>query len=96
MTNNTLHLLRQSPFDQNDIQLCLNNMTKNDAVVLMDDGCYILNHNSHQLLVKSDCTIYVIASHASARGLSINEEFQSIDLKRLNELIFTHNNSVTW
>ncbi len=41
----TLHLVRKSAFTTNDFAQCLSVLDHQDAIVLMDDGCYNLNHS---------------------------------------------------
>jgi sulfur relay protein TusB/DsrH len=92
----TLHLLRQSPFTHNDVLLCSDNLLKNDSVVLMDDGCYALSHAFLGKLQQNCENIFIIKQHALARGLSLNNNIQLIDIAMLNQFIFKHKNSVTW
>ena len=96
MQNNTLHLLRRSSFKQNDILLCCDILTTKDSVVLIDDGCYCLYHESFNLLLSKTKNVFIIEIHALSRGLSINGVIQAIDLTELNKMIFNHSNSVTW
>jgi tRNA 2-thiouridine synthesizing protein B len=96
MNKKTLHLLRQSPFIHNDIELCCDNLTMNDSIVLMDDGCYTLNHQLLSKLFLNCDNVYIIKKHALARGLSLNNNTHAIDMTKLNEIIYEHLNSVTW
>lgn len=92
----TLHLLRLSPFTNNDMLLCNENLMLNDSVVLLDDGCYTLNHPLlNKLQIKCD-NIFIIEQHALARGLSLKNNIQAIDITTLNQFVFEHKNSVTW
>jgi len=92
----TIHIIRTSPFHTNKVKLCLTTLTQNDSVLLIDDGCYLLNHQILETIKQITEQIYVIESHSLARGLETNESAQYICFKTLNELIFTHNNSITW
>lgn len=96
MDAKTLHLLRQSPFDANDLANCCNILKENDTVVLLDDGCYTLSHSLLSELYNNCTNIFVIKQHAVSRGLKITSSIQSINITTLNQLIFEHSNSVTW
>ncbi|MCO4797751.1 MAG: sulfurtransferase complex subunit TusB [Colwelliaceae bacterium] len=96
MQNNTLHLIRTSPFNKNDILLCCDVLSAKDSIVLLDDGCYSLNHESFDLLLSKTKRIFIIEIHALSRGLAITDNIQPIDLTMLNKMIFEHLNSVTW
>lgn len=92
----TLHLLRQSPFTNDDMLLCNEILMLNDSVVLMDDGCYTLNHPLLNKLHKKCENIFIIEQHALARGLSLSNNIQVIDITTFNQFVFEHKNSVTW
>ncbi|MEW6991656.1 sulfurtransferase complex subunit TusB [Colwelliaceae bacterium 6441] len=96
MIKKTLHLLRQSPFKQNDISLCCHNVTIHDAIVLIDDGCYTINHQMFTELCNTTQNIFIIEDHVFARGLKMPNCIQAIHLNKFNELIFEYSNSVTW
>jgi tRNA 2-thiouridine synthesizing protein B len=97
MNKNTLHLLRQSPFtNQNDVELYCDNLTMSDSIVLMDDGCYTIKHSLLTKLHLNCENIFIIKQHALARGLTLSNNTKWIDITKLNQLIFQHSNSVTW
>jgi tRNA 2-thiouridine synthesizing protein B len=97
MNKKTLYLLRLSPFtNQHNVELCCDTLTMNDSVVLMDDGCYTLNHQLLNKLILSCENVYIIKTHAIARGLSLSNNTQAIDITKLNQYIFEYSNSVTW
>ena len=94
----TLHLVRQSAFTNNDFAQCINVLGEDDAIVLMDDGCYNLKHALLDTLLNSVATtqLSVITSHARARALEIQESVNSIEMPALVALTFTHNQVITW
>jgi tRNA 2-thiouridine synthesizing protein B len=96
MNKNTLHLIRQSPFINRDIELCCHNLLPGDSIVLIDDGCYTLTHPVFDEFQRICQHIYVVEQHVLARGLSIPKQAQSINLAKLNQLFFQYDNSVTW
>jgi len=96
MSFNTLHLVRQSPYQSNDIVHCLELVTAADSVVLLDDGCYTLASNKIDQLLAITNNVYVIKDHSEARALNTNPLVKAISLKEINTMLFQHHNSVTW
>ncbi len=94
----TLHLVRSSPFANQELAQCLNTLTANDHIVLLDDGCYALNHSLIHTFIKkpTDITIHVIDSHLEARALTSLGSVQVINMSKLVELTLTHNTVITW
>ncbi len=90
-----LHLMRCSAFSNNNLQDCLANLTKQDALVLIDDGCYTVNHPCLTEVIE-DFNVFIITEHALARGLNIQANINSITLSELTDLLFTHHSVVTW
>lgn len=95
----TLHLVRQSAFATNDFAQCLSVLDHQDAIVLMDDGCYNLKHSLMDSLIKrvdGTININVIASHAQARAIETLTEINHIDMNDVVELTFNHKKVITW
>lgn len=95
MQNKTLHILRTSPFSVN-LEDIKQNIKNDDALIMIDDGCYLLNHPSFQQYLNSCEALYAIKPHILARGLNLNEAVNNIDMKGFTGLIFEYSNSVTW
>ena len=68
-----LHIVRNSAFNDNKLNLCLSVISSNDIVFLMDDGVYNI---AHPKLLKrlNELTIYVLTEHLNARGLALDED----------------------
>lgn len=95
----TLHFQRSSAFKTNDFAQCLSTVKPNDAIVLLDDGCYCLGHMLLLNMNKSNCLIpiYYIKDHAEARAVSTGDDFATaIDLNTLIELTFEYDSTITW
>ncbi|MEY8214101.1 MAG: sulfurtransferase complex subunit TusB [Colwellia sp.] len=95
----TLHLVRKSAFTTNDFAQCLSVLDHQDAIVLMDDGCYNLKHSLMDNLIKranSTITINVITNHAQARAIEALTAVKHIDISDVIELTFNHNKVITW
>jgi tRNA 2-thiouridine synthesizing protein B len=94
-----LHIIRNSGFSSNALTQCLSMALPQDNILLMDDGCYNLNHPllAEALTKQPALKVYFIDLHASARAQnSINPVFISSTLDNVLELLFTHDNSITW
>lgn len=94
-----LHLVRTSAFQSNDFEQCLNVVQPSDTIVLLDDGCYNLNHVLwQQALSKVALTaLYIIEAHAQARAINIdNDSVSLLSLDALMTLICETEKSVTW
>ncbi len=96
MPNTSLHLLRSSPFADQQAKLMLTLINEKDAIVLMDDGCYLNNHPLLAEALAKTKNLYFIDEHLKARALTAKPQITNISLAQLTELIFTYTNSVTW
>ena len=93
----TLHLLRTSGFSSSDLIECLDTLSKFDDLVLIDDGCYNVNHEAiSQAKQTLNTPIKFIKLHADARGMTFNSSYMAIEMSDLVDLAFHHDNSVTW
>ena len=94
-----LHIIRSSGYNSNALEQCLNMLLPNDSILLMDDGCYNLNH---KMLLKAQSaspvlSIYFIEHHANARAQNnINNKPIPTTLTQVVTLLFQHDNSITW
>jgi tRNA 2-thiouridine synthesizing protein B len=94
----TLHIIRQSAFNSDDFAQCLQVLCSNDVIVLIDDGCYNLHHSLISTISsKADITLNVMAPHAKARAITINESlYNAINMNNLVELTLTTDRVITW
>ena len=94
-----LHIIRSSGYNNNALAQCLNMLLPNDSILLMDDGCYNVNH---KLLLKAqlaapELKIFFIEQHANARAQkNIAQAFSPTTLTDVVNLLFQHDNSITW
>lgn len=96
----TLHLIRTSDFTSTQFNSALNVLNQNDALVLLDDGCYNIHHtlmqnNITKRLINEQC-FYIIGEHRTARAIKVNDFIQEIPLSQLVELSFQYNKVMTW
>ena len=88
-----LHLVRRSAFDTHDFEQCIQTLSSNHTLVLIDDGCYNIHH---PLIKQVAVPIKVMEVHALARGLNLDDITNLIDMTELVNLTFTHNSVMTW
>lgn len=93
----SLHLLRTSAYSSADFLECIGLLKPSDDLILLDDGCYNINHT---LLIEAQKklfnTPYVVNLHMQARGLSNHNKLNELELSQLLELGFKHKNIITW
>lgn len=95
----TLHIVRQSAFSSNDLAQCISVLEPQDTIVLIDDGCYNLNHELMSHLINkldSAMQITVIGEHAKARAITPSNTIKSIEMTNVVELTFLHQKVITW
>ena len=99
----TLHIVRQSAFNTNDFCQCLQVLGNEDVIVFIDDGCYNLRHSliesidSDTLFSNKSIQLKVIAQHANARSIVVNEAVVAkITMDDLVLLTFENDRVITW
>lgn len=99
----TLHIVRQSAFNSDDFAQCLHVLGNNDVIAFIDDGCYNLQHrllnstDSNTLFSKKSIQLKVIAQHAKARSVPIDEsKITHITMNDLVSLTFENDRVITW
>ena len=85
-----LHLVRTSAFQTYDFEQCLNVVQPSDTIVLLDDGCYNLNHYLWQQALDKIAlpALYIIEAHAQARAITIDKN--KINTLSLDALMTLH------
>ena len=81
----TLHIVRQSAFNTNDLSQCLQVVGNEDVIAFIDDGCYNLQHNLiNNIDDNKNIKLKVIEQNANARAIAINEKaFTKISMDNL-------------
>lgn len=92
----TLHLLRTSAFSDNNFPQCIDTLVSGDAIVLLDDGCYNLNHHLLQQCYDDTIPMMVIEEHAEARGLTLEPICKPISMTDLVANITLFDTVMTW
>lgn len=90
-----LHIVRTSPFIKNDFAQCINTLSPNDFIVLIDDGCYAVES---PLLNNVDASINILAldEHLNARALTVTHSIKAITMTEFVNLTLTVDKTITW
>ena len=94
-----LHIIRNSAFNNNSLSQCLAMCMAQDTILLMDDGCYNLQH---PLLLDmptkhSEINVHFLQLHATARAQHTEQGlFTAVSMEDVLQLIFSHDNAITW
>ena len=92
-----LHTLNKATAQQALLERCLESMSEQDALVLIEDGVYwaALAHSPLQTLGKP---VYALATDLSARGLELDlqSNIQAISDSRFVELCCQHSKTLGW
>lgn len=89
-----LHIINRSPFTSNHLKSCLEIISTEDALLLMDDGVYALQDS---LLKNLPFKIHAIEIDLQARGLNAsNSGVALINYEQMVELVTQYPLSKTW
>lgn len=96
---NILHIQRSSAFFKTDFQQCIASFKPNDALVLMDDGCYNVNHPLFTAFktLHPSAKVFYIQTHANARAINFtSHKTYAITTAQLVALTFKFDSIITW
>ena len=93
-----LYKVNQSPFEHRALSQCLDRMTTQDSLLLMESACYAIVGKAdidHRL--KSLKNLYVIKDDLLARGLTSQlSNCQQIGYNDMVELCLSHTQVIAW
>jgi tRNA 2-thiouridine synthesizing protein B len=89
----TLHIVSVSPFSASQALGFLSLWQEGDEVLFMEDGVYVLQHQSLATLPDSAC--YFLQEDVQARALAAGQA-ACVDYAGFVELVCRHQNSVNW
>jgi len=94
----TLHIVRQSAFNSDELAQCLQVLRNNDVIVFIDDGCYNVHHKLMNTIdSEAGIQLKVMGKHAQARAIKVNKALYTvIDMNNLVELTLTTSRVITW
>lgn len=87
----TLHTINKSPFSNTSLSSCIKICSKNDAILLLEDGVFgaltsAPDAEQLQQLIDSGTRIFAITDDVKARGLS-NKLLPAIELVDYNSFV---------
>lgn len=86
-----LYIIQQA-HDKN-LRQALRLAQKDDSIVLFDEGVYSLLKAQD---LQTPCPIFAISSHATARGITLPDNIQSIDMAGFSKMVFEHQSNVSF
>ncbi|QDP01359.1 sulfurtransferase complex subunit TusB [Thalassotalea sp. PS06] len=91
-----LHIIRSSGFTHGKLQQCLATVIDDDAILLIDDGVYNLNH-PELLKVIGSRPLFALEEHVIARGLTPSRsEVKYCDYNKFVALTLDADKVITW
>ena len=95
-----LHTVNKSPFSHQSLASCAQFCTSGDAVVLLEDGVYAINHVELEKLIKSHIEIFAIKIDLAARGLTKqydqDDKIQTISYEAFVDLCVKYPKQKNW
>ena len=90
----TLHIFTQSPFSAvQSLQRCLSMCGDQDAVLFIQDGVYIVQHQD----LPAKLTHFLLSEDLAARGLSARAQSRPcVTYSGFVDLVCHYGNSITW
>lgn len=98
----TLHIVNKSPEQPSIISRCLKFSSKNDSLLLIEDGVYFALHSTINTQLSNfevkNIKIYALEEDLIARGISdkTHNSIKTVSYDGFVELTASHNNSTSW
>lgn len=95
----TLHIVNKSPYLNNSLERCLDNIDAGAALLLIEDGVLAATNNKSPIdSNQKDCQFYVLKEDLIARGLLENcqSNFTIIDYDGFVSLTEQFKKSISW
>ncbi len=89
----TLHIIQKNPFSHNALVNCLKVASKNDALLLMNDGIYACQH---ELLKDTNLNVFALTDDLAARGITPPAAIKSIEYTEFVSLCTEYDKSISW
>lgn len=97
----TLHVVSSSPFSSSTLDLALSLASKDDAILLIENGVYgasvVSSNQLRMAAAAAGLRFYVLQEDLAARAVfSTLTEFTAVSYAGFVDLVCQHNNSVSW
>ena len=91
-----LHLIRQSPFQQDISSELATLISKDDDILLIDDGVYF-SQSLHFAIVKEKAkNVLIVDEHLQARGITCEQTDNLLPIAQVAELLVHSDKTLTW
>lgn len=91
-----LHLIRQSPYQQ-DISSELSTLISNDDdVLLIDDGVYFCQSLHFAIIQEKAKNILIVDEHLQARGITFEQADSLLPFAQIAEILVQSEKTLTW
>lgn len=89
-----LHLIQRSPFSSSVLDDCLDIADSSDALLLMEDGVYGIQHSD----IPKDKDVYALQEDVEARGITIqaNSDIKLCNYDDFVSLTTQYNQVISW
>ena len=87
---NTLHTINKTG---QPLELCLRSASEQDAILLIEDGVYVLLNQHEQL---SHFNVYVLGPDAAARGINPQQPVTTINYEGFVTLTTQYQKTLSW
>ncbi len=96
-----LHILNKSPYRQQALKSCAEFCTADDALILIEDGVYAINHPDLALIHGMGTQIFAIEADVKARGLttlstSASDQYELVNYDRFVALCVEYPKQKSW
>ncbi len=92
-----LHIVNKSPYRQQALHDCAEFCGPQDALVLIEDGVYAVNHPDLALIINRGTRVFAIKADALARGLAAeNAQCEFVDYDRFVALCVEYPKQKSW
>lgn len=95
-----LHIVSKSPFESTALNRCLNLMTKDDGLLLIEDGVLLLSNPTviAELNTVAKQKLYLLETDLTTRNLKVPADYPGrlIDYGGFVDLICQYEKSLSW
>jgi tRNA 2-thiouridine synthesizing protein B len=90
-----LHLIFSSPFSSSSLKECLAIIQPKDAIVLLEDGVYAIQHpDLSNTSIQFKC--FAVTADTDARGLTKSNNLTCITYDELVDLTLEYQKTISW
>ena len=96
----TLHIVNRSPEHPSTMARCLRFSSKNDSLLLIEDGVYFALASTLSKIKQSldalNISLYALEEDLIARGIQADKSIQTVSYDGFVKLTATHSKSSSW